>query len=213
MVDTRYYSNTLFLNILPTKPELKEREDCRHSLEAKFGVSKHVKARGGHMARRKNEFVTIGFAAALLIFVALPSQIWSTQADSILGRVAARPVLHHILIEVADIARSLKFYRDCLGLSLTSQANGFATLESANAGIYLWQNHWGWEDARASQKSRGIGMYPHFEVENVAAMVERFRKAGYSIVQEPRNYDWGTEAFVRDPDGYIIALVKLAPAR
>ncbi len=165
------------------------------------------------MVLRKNEFVTIGFAAVLLILVALPGQLCSAQADSVLGRVAARPVLHHILIEVDDIAKSLKFYHGCLGLSLTSQSNGFATLESANAGIYLWQNHWGWEDAPASQKSRGIGLYQHFEVEDVAAMVERFRKAGYAIVQEPRNYDWGTEAFVRDPDGYVIALVKLARAQ
>jgi predicted enzyme related to lactoylglutathione lyase len=164
------------------------------------------------MVLHKNEFVTIGFVAALLILVASPGQVCSAQADSVLGKAAARPVLHHILIEVADITKSLKFYRDCLGLSLTSQANGFVTLESANAGIYLWQNHWSWEDARDSQKSRGIGMYQHFEVEDAATMVERFRKAGYAIVQEPRNYDWGTEAFVRDPDGYVIALVKLARA-
>lgn len=158
----------------------------------------------------KNPLVMIGFAAAWLILVAWPDRVCSGQADSVLRPVVARPVLHHILIEVADIGKSLKFYRDCLGLSLTSQSNGFATLESANAGIYLWQNHWGWEDARASQKGRGLGIYPHFEVADAAAMVERFRKAGYSIVQEPRSYDWGTEAFVRDPDGYIIALVKMA---
>ena len=165
------------------------------------------------MALRKNEFLTIGFAAAWLVIVAWPGRICAGQADSALRPVAARPVLHHILIEVADIGKSMKFYRDCLGLSLTSQSNGFATLESANAGIYLSQGRWGWEDARASPKSRGLCMYPHFEVEDAAAAVERFRKAGYVIVQEPRTYDWGTEAFVRDPDGYIIALVKMARAR
>ncbi len=162
---------------------------------------------------RKNRRVIIGCAAAWLIVLVLPGRIGAGQADSVLRPVIARPALHHLLIEVADIGKSLTFYRDCLGLSLTSQTNGFATLESANAGIYLWQSRWGWEDARASQKSRGLGMYPHFEVEDAAAAVERFRKAGYAIVQEPRNYDWGTEAFVRDPDGYIIALVKLARGR
>jgi uncharacterized glyoxalase superfamily protein PhnB len=51
-------------------------------------------------------------------------------------------------------------------------------------------------------------MYPHFAVVDVAAMIERARKAGYKIRQEPRRYDWGTEAFVADPDGYIWALVN-----
>jgi predicted enzyme related to lactoylglutathione lyase len=165
------------------------------------------------MAIRKNEFVTIGFAAVLLILTGWPGRVCSGQADSVLRPGAARPVLHHILIEVTDIGKSMKFYRDCLGLSVTSQSNGFATLESVNAGIYLSEGRWDWEDTRASQKSRGLGMYPHFEVDNEAATVERFRKAGYAIVQEPRNYDWGTEAFVRDPDGFVIALIKMARTR
>jgi len=46
-------------------------------------------------------------------------------------------------------------------------------------------------------------MYPHFEVTNVQETAERLRKAGYKIVQEPREYSWGTEAFAADPDGYI----------
>jgi predicted enzyme related to lactoylglutathione lyase len=165
------------------------------------------------MLLRKNGFLTVGFAAALLMLVAWPGRVCAGQAGSVLRPAVARPSLHHILIEVADIKKSLKFYRDCLGLSLTSQSNGFATLESANSGIYLSQGRWGWEDGRASEKSRGLGMYPHFEVENVVAAVERFRKAGYAIVQEPRTYDWGTEAFVRDADGYVIALIKMTRAR
>jgi len=52
-------------------------------------------------------------------------------------------------------------------------------------------------------------MYPHVEVEKVKDAVDRFRKAGYTIVQEPRDYYWGTEAFVADPDGYTWSLISL----
>ncbi len=162
---------------------------------------------------RKNAFITIGYAVASLILVFFPGRLCAGQNDSGERPAILRPALHHVLIEVANLEKSLKFYRDCLGLSLTSQSNGFATLESANAGIYLWQNRWGWEHAPASREGKGVGIYPHFEVENAAVAVERFRKAGYAIVQEPRNYDWGTEAFVRDPDGYVIALVKMSGIR
>ena len=117
------------------------------------------------------------------------------------------PQVHHILIEVKNIKTSLAFYHDCLGLAVLSDTAGFATLESGGAGIYLWQNSWSWEKPHGG--CNGAGMYPHFEVSDVRAAVDRFRAAGYDIVQSPRTYDWGTEAFVRDPDGYIIALVNM----
>jgi predicted enzyme related to lactoylglutathione lyase len=45
-------------------------------------------------------------------------------------------------------------------------------------------------------------------VPDVDETVKRARKAGYAIIQEPRHYDWGTEAFTSDPDGYIWAFVN-----
>lgn len=124
-----------------------------------------------------------------------------------------KPQLHHILIEVGDIKKSLMFYRDCLGLVLTSQTGDFATLESTNSGIYLWQKSWGWEKARAKGGPNGIGMYPHFSVADIDIAVGRFKTAGYVIIQKPIAYDWGSEAFVQDPDGYSIALVTMAKTK
>jgi predicted enzyme related to lactoylglutathione lyase len=124
-----------------------------------------------------------------------------------------KPELHHILIEVSDIKKSLMFYRDCLGLVLTSQTGDFATLESANSGIYLWQKHWGWEKSRAKGERNGLGIYPHFNVPDIAAALERFITAGYVVMQKPIVYDWGSEAFIQDPDGYSIALVTMAKTK
>jgi predicted enzyme related to lactoylglutathione lyase len=123
-----------------------------------------------------------------------------------------RPGLHHVLIEVHDIKSSLRFYQGCLGLSVTSRAADFVTLESATAGIYLWQKKWDWEKARSNGERNGLGIYPHFEVPDVAAAAAGFKKAGYEIVQMPKTYDWGIEAFVKDPDGYVIALVEFRPS-
>ena len=124
-----------------------------------------------------------------------------------------KPELHHLLIEVSDIKKSLMFYRDCLGLVLTSQTGDFATLESANSGIYLWQKHWGWEKARMKGEPKGLGIYPHFNVPDISITIGRFKTAGYVIVQKPIAYDWGSEAFVQDPDGYCIALVTMAKTK
>jgi catechol 2,3-dioxygenase-like lactoylglutathione lyase family enzyme len=65
-----------------------------------------------------------------------------------------------------------------------------------------------WEKPRRSGEQLGLGMYPHFEVSDAAATVEKARQAGYRIVQEPKKYDFGTEAFIADPDGYTWAFVS-----
>jgi uncharacterized glyoxalase superfamily protein PhnB len=81
-------------------------------------------------------------------------------------------------------------------------------LESNNVGVFLRNSRWGWEKPRRSGEQLGLGMYPHFEVSDAAATVEKARQAGYRIIQEPKKYDFGTEAFNADPDGYIWAFVS-----
>ena len=117
------------------------------------------------------------------------------------------PKIDHILLEVGDLKKSFAFYHDLLGLEIKSQSKDFAMLQSGNVGVFLSITHWDWEQKRPTNARPGWGMYPHFEVADVAAIVEQTRKAGYRIAQEPRKYSWGTEAFVADPDGYIWALI------
>jgi lactoylglutathione lyase len=118
------------------------------------------------------------------------------------------PKIDHILLEVADLRKSIAFYHDFLGLEIKSQDKDFAMLESANVGVFLSGTHWDWDEKRPANARPGWGMYPHFAVADVAGTIERARKAGYRIAQEPRKYSWGTEAFVADPDGYVWALVS-----
>jgi catechol-2,3-dioxygenase len=94
------------------------------------------------------------------------------------------PKIDHILLEVSNLAVSIRFYRDFLGLHLKSRIFGFAMLESGNVGVFLWSHHWNWEKPRSSGERRGLGIYPHLEVGDAA------------------------EAFVADPDGYIWAFVS-----
>jgi catechol 2,3-dioxygenase-like lactoylglutathione lyase family enzyme len=118
------------------------------------------------------------------------------------------PKIDHILFEVADLEKSIAFYHDLLGLEIKSQSKDFAMLQSENVGVFLSSTHWDWDEKRPTNSRPGWGMYPHFAVVDVGATVERARKAGYKIAQEPRKYNWGTEAFVADPDGYVWALVN-----
>ncbi|MFN2507893.1 MAG: VOC family protein [Chthoniobacterales bacterium] len=120
----------------------------------------------------------------------------------------ASPRIDHILLEVKNMDASVAFYRDLLGLRVKSEKPDFTMLEGANTNIFLSSGRWDWDEARPTDARPGWGMYPHFDVADAAAVIERARQAGYKIPQEPRKYDWGTEAFVADPDGYVWALVS-----
>lgn len=120
------------------------------------------------------------------------------------------PRIHHILLEVSSLEKSIAFYHGQFGFEVTSEKGGFATLKGDNVDIYLWEKRWDWEKKRDDKVQKGLGMYPHFMVDDVEATVKRLRDAGYEIVQEPRGYWTFKEAFVADPDHYTWALIKLS---
>jgi catechol 2,3-dioxygenase-like lactoylglutathione lyase family enzyme len=124
------------------------------------------------------------------------------------SQASATPKIDHILLEVSNLTASIAFYRDFLGLRLKSQSDWFVMLESNNVGVFLRNSRWDWEKPHRNGEQLGLGMYPHFEVSDAAATVEKARRAGYRIVQEPKKYDFGTEAFIADPDGYTWAFVS-----
>lgn len=121
--------------------------------------------------------------------------------------------VHHLLLEVHSIERSLKFYQDFLGFQVLSRSRDFVMLKGANLDFYLWEKTWDWEKPRKKPERPGFRLYPHFEVEDVPKWVERAKKEGFRIVQEPRFYDWGTEAFIADPDGFVFSFVSLNDPR
>lgn len=118
------------------------------------------------------------------------------------------PKIDHILLEVGDLKKAIALYHDFLSLKIKSRSGDFAVLQSSNVDVFLSSTHWDWDEKRPTNARPGWGMYPHFAVGDVAQVIDRARKAGYRIVQEPRKYNWGTEAFVADPDGYVWALVN-----
>src|SRR5438093_3190722 len=75
-------------------------------------------------------------------------------------KLSGPPKIDHILVEVADLEKSIAFYRDFLGLEIRSQSKNFAMLESANVGVFLSTTHWDWDEKRPSNARPGWGMYP-----------------------------------------------------
>lgn len=116
--------------------------------------------------------------------------------------------VHHILLTVKDLEASLHFYRDILGLTLDQQYRTFAMLRVGEFGIYLSTKPWPFDKSVAE---KGAGIFPHFEVDDMPALVARLKSSGVTILQEPKSYSWGKECFALDPDGYQWSFVQLPP--
>lgn len=120
-------------------------------------------------------------------------------------------IFRYTILYVEDVAASLDFYNRAFGLE-----TGFLH-ESGDYGELVTG------DTRLAFSSRrlmaSLGKSPGradatapvfevaFETGDVAAALERAKRAGAGVLQEPRDEPWGqTTAYVRDPDGYLVEI-------
>ena len=106
-----------------------------------------------------------------------------------------------IMLGVADVARSVAFYRDKLGLSVKQEIPGFAFLDGGGVTLCLCQ-------PLARSTGRGPGATEVvFSVEDVRAAHEALRAKGVAFTIEPRNVSgpmWA--ANFEDPDGHNLSV-------
>jgi catechol 2,3-dioxygenase-like lactoylglutathione lyase family enzyme len=144
--------------------------------------------------------------AMLLCLLLLFAVNWASAAEEASPPFRIKNV-HHILLTVKDLEASLHFYQDILGLTLEQRYKTFAMLNAGTFGVYLSTKPWSF-DKRAEEK--GAGIFPHFEIDNMDALVTTLKKNNIPLLQEPKSYSWGKECFALDPDGYQWSFVELA---
>jgi lactoylglutathione lyase len=114
-------------------------------------------------------------------------------------------VLHHAAIDVADVDRSVEFYRERFDMEPAREDDGDP------------RQVWVGRDGGIDIQLRGVGDvapaddgvdHVALAVENVDAVVDPFDPD--QVVEAPRNVpEMGLRvAFVTDPDGYVLELVE-----
>ena len=112
-----------------------------------------------------------------------------------LSRIAA------VMLGVRDLAQSLEFYKEKLGLKVLMQETSLALLQCGNVMLGLSRGH--------------VNLAPHvagatevvFGVENVRAACKELAAKGVVLMNEPRQAtptDW--VAHFKDPDGHILSV-------
>jgi catechol 2,3-dioxygenase-like lactoylglutathione lyase family enzyme len=106
-----------------------------------------------------------------------------------------------LILGVRDMARSLPFYRDKLGLTVQFETPGFAFLDGGGVTLCLSE-----PVARNSEHLVGATEVV-FAVRDVAQAYAALRERGVEFFQPPRNVngsDWA--ANFRDPDGHGLSV-------
>ena len=124
----------------------------------------------------------------------------ATEASESLSYIA--PVLR-----VSDISRSLAFYRDRLGFAVEFVYESFyAGVCRDGCHIHLKCSAPPPRDQTAFEREEHIDIY--ISVPSAETLSERFASAGVAFVVPLRHMPYGTEFYVRDPDGYVLGFVQ-----
>ena len=127
----------------------------------------------------------------------------------------------HTMVRVADLGKSLHFYRDLLGLKelrrienekgrftliFLAAPEDLALVKDRRAPMLELTYNWDPEDYRGGRNFGHLA----FEVDDIYATCTRLRDGGVTINRPPRD---GRMAFVRSPDGISVELLQSGDAQ
>ena len=118
------------------------------------------------------------------------------------------------ILAVADVPRSVAFYRDRVGFAVEAEYDEppYATLALAATRLSLAEQGHPAEDRpgvtmRVPADPSLLPAILVLEVDDCHAAYERLRADGVDFLAEPYSPPWGgSRCFVRDPDGYLVEL-------
>jgi lactoylglutathione lyase len=118
--------------------------------------------------------------------------------------------LGYVILFVADLERSVAFYRDVIRIPFKLRGDGYVEFATEGAKFGLYDRNR--LDELTGQDSTAPG-WPGgevvFLVGDVDAEAERLRAAGATILQGPVDRPWGHRTLhVEDPDGFVVELAE-----
>jgi len=113
------------------------------------------------------------------------------------------------LFVVADLSRSIEFYKTRLGFNLDFLYEDFyAGVIKDGCSIHLKCGKPNEEERQSKRDKEHIDMT--FSIDNIEHLHEAFISDRMEFVQPLRQMPYGKEFYIADPDGYIIAFLEEA---
>jgi uncharacterized glyoxalase superfamily protein PhnB len=114
-------------------------------------------------------------------------------------------------LTVADINRSLAFYRDVLGFVAKErweQDGVLRGVELVAGRVTFWLSQDDWKKGRDRTKGQGFRLYLETS-QDVDALATQIKARGGALSEEPKDQPWGGRDFsLVDPDGFAITIAS-----
>jgi lactoylglutathione lyase len=135
-------------------------------------------------------------------------RLFKRYSVEIMPKPAAGLAFNHAMIYTRDVAASLHFYSDLLGLKLLDwmeweNRTVYARLRSprgtSTIALHLI------EGGQTLPTFGGVRLY--FEIKDLEKFCKRLETAGVTLKQKPKRMPWGWKhAYLDDPDGHEVSL-------
>ena len=113
--------------------------------------------------------------------------------------------LSYAIVFVSDMARSVKFYRDVLGLPLKFESPGWSEFLNEGTPIALHQTTAGAQPMREQAGTCRLG----FQVKDLAAVHADLVAKQVTVLSPPAPAGYGlTQALYSDPDGFVFTIAQ-----
>jgi predicted enzyme related to lactoylglutathione lyase len=106
-----------------------------------------------------------------------------------------------VMLAVSDLDRSIEFYGDVLGLEVEKHSDHWAQADVGGTAI-------GFHIAEEVKAPGGESFALIFDVDDVDEVFRAVGERDVETVEEPHDQPYGRIATLRDPDGYVIQILK-----
>lgn len=118
-----------------------------------------------------------------------------------------------VILLVSDMERSLKFYRDLLGLPIKTKTQSQDWVEFFNRettlSLHPIKKGNGGSSVDSKETKLGTGTLVGFMVSDIDSTVQFLKENNVRFFKEPREEPFGKHAIVQDPDGHLISVAQL----
>ena len=117
--------------------------------------------------------------------------------------------LFAVCLLVEDFDKSMKFYKELLGLELNSQDNGFADFKLEGTSLAIFEKKSATAMFPEKFMGKSGGAVYGFQVENVQEAYDKLSKKGVEFIENVKTTPWGqVVTYFKDPDCNIWEISK-----
>jgi lactoylglutathione lyase len=121
--------------------------------------------------------------------------------------------LGYLILYVSDLAVSIAFYRDIVGLPFRFVDAGYAEFATEGTRFALYERRRA-EWLTGARVMPGPAAEAVFVVEDVDGQARRLAESGVALLSGPADRPWGHRTVhIADPDGFVVEFAQEIPRR